>query len=111
MLIPPPQRPSITTAAKLIRQSAMRRKRLLNKKTPIIKKEISTDNILHRLPTVARKKTSNLLKHMKNTGDRLKWDPKSGEISFDGSTVPGSNIEELVRNIVSRKKPHLYPGW
>ena len=105
-LIPPPQRPSVTTAAKLVRQSAMRKKRLLNKKAPIIKKKTSTDDILH---TVARKKASNLLKHMKNTGDRLKWDPKSGEISFDGSTVPGSNIEELVRNIVSREKNRFTP--
>jgi len=110
-LIPPPQRPSVTTAAKLVRQSAMREKRLLNKKAPIIKKKTSTGDILHRLPIVARKKASNLLKHMKNTGNRLKWDPKSGEISFDGSTVPGSNIEELVRNIVSREKTDLHPGW
>lgn len=105
------QQPSITTTAKLVRQRAMRKKRLFKRNSATIKKEISADNILRGLPVIAHRKALNLLKHMKKTGDRLKWDPKSGEISFDGSTVPGSNIEELVRNITSREKTKLHPGW
>lgn len=68
------------------------------------------DRVVDVMPSTFRNKAKNLLKHIRGVKD-LSWTP-SGEMVYQGVTVPQSHIIDLVRDMMSERTTVEDPvGW
>jgi hypothetical protein len=101
----------IDAKAKIIRQTQMRQKRLKKVYKNETRPAITKDTLIQALPKTSRMKGSLLINHLGGLKGRVSWDPFSGEIIYDGVTVPGSNIKDLIGAATSQKKESTPQGW
>ena len=64
---------------------------------------LSDDKILENIPKSYERKAKLLLRHWRTAApDRLKWD-NTGRITLDGKKIEGSDIVELIKDVVKKK--------
>jgi len=64
--------------------------------------------ILDSVPKTLSRKTGVLLNLM-HASNRISWDP-TGVVSIDKNVLPGTNIIDLVNEVVRKRKPRNPPG-
>ena len=75
----------------------------------LVKQDLIDDEILESVPKTMKAKAQLLLKKMKSNPD-ISWNEK-GELKYKGQTVQGSNVVELVNDVL-RKRKYVNPqGW
>jgi hypothetical protein len=74
-----------------------------------VKQELIDDEILESVPKTMKAKAQLLLKKIKSSTD-IKWNEK-GELKYKRETVQGSNVVDLVNDVL-RKRNYFNPqGW
>lgn len=68
----------------------------------------SIENILHVLPKSIRKEAQQILRFMKSSPAVMSWN-KDRELIFEGSTLHGSNIADLLLDTLSNRKKMVSP--
>ena len=66
------------------------------------------DEILNSIPKTFRNRGHQLIKKLK--GSAVSWN-QDGELLLDGSVIPGTNIVDLVNDVVRRRKGFIPQGW
>ena len=61
------------------------------------------NNILESVPKSSKTETEMLVKHLQSRPDILKWN-KDGEIIFEGRTLDGSNITDLIADSMTNRQ-------
>lgn len=72
---------------------------------------LSLDSFMEKPRYITSKisRAKQLLAHLKNNEDRIKYD--NGELQFDGITSGDTNIQDLVSAVISDGNPSKTPGW
>ena len=74
-----------------------------------VKQDLFDDEILESVPKTMKAKAQFLLKKMKSSPD-ISWNEK-GELKYKGETVQGSNVVDLVNDVLRKKKYFNPQGW
>jgi hypothetical protein len=74
-----------------------------------VKQDLIDNEILESVPKAMKAKVQLLLKKMKSSPN-ISWNEK-GELKYKGETVQGSNVVELVNDMLSKKKYFNPQGW
>jgi hypothetical protein len=75
----------------------------------LVKQDLIDDEILESVPKTMKAKAQLLLKKMKSNPD-ISWNEK-GELKYKGQTVQGSNVVELVNDVLRKRKYFNPQGW
>jgi hypothetical protein len=67
-----------------------------------VKQDLFDDEILESVPKTMKAKAQLLLKKMKSSPD-ISWNEK-GELKYKGETVQGSNVVDLVNDVLRKRK-------
>lgn len=93
---------------KLLRQQ----KAQTTQKSTDISEKIDVESMIDNMPKTQQKTATNMLTHIHDNSNRIKYDDKSGEISYNNVKAPKSDIRKLVRTATSNRRPQSYPaGW
>ncbi len=76
---------------------------------PPVELPVTEKQLIDSLPFNVRRKGKMLLNHIKSDPDHFKWQ-KSGELVVDGTTVPSSNITDLVHYATRDRKTAKSPA-
>ena len=71
--------------------------------------EIETD-ILESVPATMKSRTRQLIKKLKANKDIIGWN-EQGQMVFKGTTIPGTNIVDLVNDSLRQRKNFNPEGW
>ena len=71
--------------------------------------EIETD-ILDSVPATMKSRTRQLIKKLKANKDIIGWN-EQGQMVFKGTTIPGTNIVDLVNDSLRQRKNFNPEGW
>ena len=71
--------------------------------------EIETD-ILDSVPATMKSRTCQLIKKLKANKDIIGWN-EQGQMVFKGTTIPGTNIVDLVNDSLRQRKNFNPEGW
>jgi hypothetical protein len=74
-----------------------------------VKQDLFDDEILESVPKTMKAKAQLLLKKMKSRPD-ISWNEK-GELKYKGETVQGSNVVDLVNDVLRKRKYFNPQGW
>jgi hypothetical protein len=74
-----------------------------------LKQDLIDNEILESVPKTMKAKVQLLLKKIKSNPD-ISWNEKR-ELQYKGETVQGSNVVELVNDVVSKRKYFNPQGW
>jgi hypothetical protein len=74
-----------------------------------LKQDLIDNEILECVPKTMKAKMQLLLKKIKSNPD-ISWNEKR-ELQYKGETVQGSNVVELVNDVVSKRKYSNPQGW
>ena len=74
-----------------------------------VKQDPIDDDILESVPKTMKAKAQLLLKKMKSSPD-ISWNEK-GELKYKGETVQGSNVVDLVNDVLRKRKYFNPQGW
>jgi hypothetical protein len=74
-----------------------------------VKQDLLDDEILESVPKTMKAKAQLLLKKMKSSPD-ISWNEK-GELKYKGETVQGSNVVDLVNDVLRKRKYFNPQGW
>ena len=74
-----------------------------------VKQDLIDNEILESVPKTMKAKVQLLLKKMKSSPD-ISWNEKE-ELKYKGETVQGSNVVDLVNDVLSKKKYFNPQGW
>ena len=74
-----------------------------------VKQDLIDNEILESVPKTMKAKVQLLLKKMKSSPD-ISWNEKE-ELKYKGETVQGSNVVELVNDVLSKRKYFNPQGW
>ena len=74
-----------------------------------VKQDLFDDEILESVPKTMKAKAQLLLKKMKSSPD-ISWNEK-GELKYKGETVQGSNVVDLVNDVLRKRKYFNPQGW
>jgi hypothetical protein len=74
-----------------------------------VKQDLFDDEILESVPKTMKAKAQLLLKKMKSRPD-ISWNEK-GELKYKGETVQGSNVVDLVNDVLRQRKYFNPQGW
>jgi hypothetical protein len=74
-----------------------------------VKQDLIDNEILESVPKTMKAKVQLLLKKMKSSPD-ISWNEK-GELKYKGETVQGSNVVDLVNDVLSKKIYFNPQGW
>lgn len=61
------------------------------------------EEIVASMPATLRERARLLVKRMKNSGGKIAWNDR-GELTLSGQPVPGSNIIDLVADVIRKRK-------
>jgi hypothetical protein len=67
-----------------------------------VKQDLIDDDIVESVPKTMKAKAQLLLKKMKSSLD-ISWNEK-GELKYKGETVQGSNVVDLVNDVLRKRK-------
>jgi hypothetical protein len=67
-----------------------------------VKQDLFDDEILESVPKTMKAKAQLLLKKIKSSPD-ISWNEK-GELKYKGETVRGSNVVDLVNDVLRKRK-------
>lgn len=73
-----------------------------------VEKEFMVSNIIESLPTTSQRDGLLLINHLKSRPDIIKWNEK-GEVIFRGDTLIGSNIIDLISDVLTNRKESKTP--
>ena len=71
--------------------------------------EIETD-ILDSVPAMMKSRTRQLIKKLKANKDIIGWN-EQGQMVFKGTTIPGTNIVDLVNDSLHQRENFNPEGW
>jgi hypothetical protein len=74
-----------------------------------VKQDLIDNEILESVPKTMKAKVQLLLKKMKSSPD-ISLNEK-GELKYKGETVQGSNVVDLVNNVLSKRQYFNPQGW
>ncbi len=74
-----------------------------------VKQDLIDNEILESVPKTMKAKVQLLLKKMKSSPD-ISWNEK-GELKYKGETVQGSNVVDLVNDVLRKRKYFNPQGW
>ena len=74
-----------------------------------VKQDLVDDEILDSIPKTMKSKAQLLLKKMKTNRD-ITWNEK-GELKYKDKTVQGSNVVDLVNDVLRKRKYFNPQGW
>jgi hypothetical protein len=74
-----------------------------------VKQDLIDNEILESVPKTMKAKVQLLLKQMKSSPD-ISWHEK-GELKYKGETVQGSNVVDLVNDVLRKRKYFNPQGW
>ena len=74
-----------------------------------VKQDLFDDEILESVPKTMKAKAQLLLKKMKSSPD-ISWNEKA-ELKYKGETVQGSNVVDLVNDVLRKRKYFNPQGW
>ena len=74
-----------------------------------VKQDLIDNEIMESVPKTMKAKVQLLLKKMKSSPD-ISWNEK-GELKYKGETVQGSNVVELVNDVLSKRQYFNPQGW
>ena len=74
-----------------------------------VKQDLIDNEILESVPKTMKAKVQLLLKKKKSSPD-ISWNEKE-ELKYKGETVQGSNVVELVNDVLSKRKYFNPQGW
>ena len=74
-----------------------------------VKQDLIDNEIMESVPKTMKAKVQLLLKKMKTSPD-ISWNEK-GELKYKGETVQGSNVVDLVNDVLSKRKYFNPQGW
>ena len=74
-----------------------------------VKQDLDDDEILDSIPKTMKSKAQLLLKKMKTNRD-ITWNEK-GELKYKDKTVQGSNVVDLVNDVLRKRKYFNPQGW
>jgi hypothetical protein len=74
-----------------------------------VKQDLINNEILESVPKTMKAKVQLLLKKMKSSPD-ISWNEKE-ELKYKGETVQGSNVVDLVVDVLSKRKYFNPQGW
>ena len=66
-------------------------------------------DIVESVPKSLKSKADRLMKHLKNE-PTIQWNDR-GELTLDGATIPGSNMMDLVHDVLRKRKESDPVGW
>lgn len=61
------------------------------------------EEIVASMPSTYRDKARLLVRRIKNSGGKLGWNPR-GELTLSGETVAGTNIVDLIADVIRKRK-------
>ena len=68
------------------------------------------EDILESVPTTMKSRALQLVKKLKANKDVLGWNDH-GQIVFEGRTIPGTNVVDLVNNTLRQRNNFNPTGW
>jgi hypothetical protein len=74
-----------------------------------VKQDLVDDEILENVPKTMKAKVQHLLNKMKSSPD-ISWNEKR-ELKYKGETGPGSNVVDLVNDVLRKRKYFNPQGW
>jgi hypothetical protein len=74
-----------------------------------VKQDLIINKILESVPKTMKAKAQLLLKKMKSSPD-ISWNEK-GELKYKGETVQGSNVVDLVNDVLRKRKCFNPQEW
>ena len=74
-----------------------------------VKQDLIDNEILEKAPKTMKAKVQLLLKKMKSSPD-ISWNEKE-KLKYKGETVQGSNVVDLVNDVLSKRKYFNPQGW